>query len=459
MTNPAQRPLLLFAHMVRARIARGSLPTLALICVLIAPVRPMHAQTFTVIHNFTGGLDGGVPQTGLTIDSAGNLYGTTVGGGNIQSDSCFSVGCGVVFKLAHHSSGWLLTPIYTFQGNPDGAAPCSRITIASNGTLYGTTNEGGGTQCSQGGSCLANLHGCGTIFNLAPPSHSSGGALAPWTETVLYRFTGGSDGSYPAGDLAFDSAGNLNGAATSGGTFGGECGTQLGCGTVYQLAQSGTGWVLNVLHSFSALNDGLGPQGGVTLDSAGSVYGTTKFDSNIQGPSCGTVFQLTPSGSGWESTILHWFGRTQGDGCFPIAGLIVDSAGNLYGGTPWVYQGQPAGSGEVYKFASTHNGWDYSVIFDFFDDGHGGLGANLMMDSAGNLYGTTGTQGAYGYGSVFKLTPRGGVWAYTSLHDFTGGVDGGTPRSSLVQDSAGNLYGTAATGGTRNKGVVFEITP
>ena len=276
MTNPAQPTRYFSPDMVRARIAQASLPALTLICVLVACAID-YAQTFTVIHNFTGGLDGGVPQTGLTIDSAGNLYGTTVGGGNIQSDSCYAVGCGVVFKLAHHSSGWLLTPIYTFQGNPDGAAPCSRITIASNGTLYGTTNEGGGTQCSQGGSCLANLHGCGTIFNLAPPSHGSGGALAPWTETVLYRFTGGSDGSYPAGDLAFDSAGNLNGAATSGGTFGGECGTQLGCGTVYQLSQSGTGWVLNVLHSFSAINDGVGPQGGVTLDSAGSVYGTTNL--------------------------------------------------------------------------------------------------------------------------------------------------------------------------------------
>ena len=199
----------------------------------ISSISMSYAQSFTVIHNFTGGPDGGTPLAGLTIDRAGNLYGTTVYGGNNQ-DHCFGIGCGTVFKLARRGSGWVLTPIYTFQGGSDGVEPCSPITIGPNGTLYGTTAEGGQGTCQVGGCGGNRFAGCGTVFNLTPATHASGNALGAWNETVLYRFSGGSDGAYPQGQISFDSGGNLYGTAVSGGTLGGTCGT-LGCGTVYQL--------------------------------------------------------------------------------------------------------------------------------------------------------------------------------------------------------------------------------
>jgi uncharacterized repeat protein (TIGR03803 family) len=435
------------------RPARIQLLTCLIVSFLIVGSTSIgHSQSFTVIHDFTGGPDGGVPLTGLTMDRAGNLYGTTATGGSNQD--C----CGIIFKLVRRGSGWILTPIYTFQGGTDGVGPCSPIAIGPNGTLYGTTAEGGQGTCHVGGCGSSRSDGCGTVFNLQPAAHASGNALAAWNETVLYRFSGGSDGSYPQGEIGFDSAGNLYGTAASGGTQGGSCST-LGCGTVYQLARSGPGWAFNLVHSFSPTNDGIAPQGGVVVDSTGSIYGTTIFGFNAQRIDCGTVFQVSPSGSGWQSNILYWFGQHQGDGCEPIAGLIPDASGNLYGATLWVYEGGPVGSGEVFKLASTGSGWQYSELFAFHDDGFGGPAAPLMMDAAGNLYGTTGGQGDHHRGSVFKLTPSGGVWIYTSLHQFTGGDDGGNPASSLVQDAAGNLYGTASQGGMHGKGVVFEITP
>ncbi|HUK73987.1 MAG TPA: choice-of-anchor tandem repeat GloVer-containing protein [Candidatus Bathyarchaeia archaeon] len=426
-------------------------------CLVLTPAA--QAQAFSVIHNFTNGPDGGAPYTGLTIDRAGNLYGTTAsgGGGGCQN------GCGIVFKLAQRGSGWVLTPLYKFQGE-DGARPCSRITIGSDGTLYGTTSEGGGTQCPAGAGCYPNGNGgCGTVFNLAPPAHASGSILGNWNETVLYRFTGESDGAYPQGDIAFDADGNLDGVTTEGGNFGQDCGTQLGdgCGTVYQLTRSGSGWTENVVHSFQPMNDGAGPVGGVVLDAAGSIYATTAGSSfGDSGISCGgAAIQFTQSGGSWQSNFLHLFGQ-QLDGCEPRGGMIFDPSGNLYGATPWVEEGGPVGSGEVYELSdSPSNGWQYSILFEFPDDGYGGPFSTLIRDSAGNLYGTTYGYGLHRYGEVFKLVPNGASWTYVDLHDFSGGADGGYPYGSLVQDSAGNIYGTAVMGGAYNRGVIFEITP
>ena len=448
-----------------SRLSRRTRPTalaFALVgAVMMVAIPAVQAQTFSVIHNFTNGPDGGTPSTGMTIDRAGNLYGTTAsgGGGGCQD------GCGIVFKLAQRGSGWVLTPLYGFQGDHDGARPCSRITIGSDGTLYGTTSQGGGTQCPAGPGCYPNGNGgCGTVFNLAPPAHASGSVLGTWNETVLYRFTGESDGAYPQGDIAFDANGNLDGVTTEGGTFGQDCGTQLGdgCGTLYQLTRSGSGWTENVLHSFQPTNDGAGPYGGVVLDAAGSIYVTTFGDSFGERPgvSCGgTVIQFTQSGGNWQSTLLHLFGQ-QLDGCEPFGGMIFDPSGNLYGATPAIEEGGPVGSGEVYELSySPSNGWQYSILFEFPNDGYEGPVSTLLMDSAGNLYGTTRSYGLHRYGEVFELARNGGGWTYIDLHDFTGGADGGYPYGSLVQDSAGNVYGTAETGGAYNHGVIFALTP
>ena len=450
------------AHGSASISIRKSTPStfaLALTCAVMSAVPALRAQTFSVIHNFTNVADGGAPMTGMTIDRAGNLYGTTTRGGN-AGGGCQD-GCGVVFKLAHRGSGWILTPLYTFLGNHDGATPCSRLTFGSDGTLYGTTSEGGGTQCQRGEGCSPNVGGCGTVFNLQPSAHATGNALGTWNETVLYRFSGSSDGAAPQGDLAFDANGNLDGVTATGGTLGGLCGTQFGdgCGTVYQLSRSGSGWAENVLYSFQPSNDGADPRGGVTLDAAGSIYGTTVNSTLPLTPDCGTVFQLTQSGGSWQSTILHQFGVQAFDGCQPFGGLIFDSSGNLYGATTRIYEGGIVGSGEVYGLSySAGNGWQCSLLFEFPDDGYGGPESTLIMDSAGNLYGTTAGYGLHRYGEAFELIPNGGSWSYVDLHDFTGGDDGGYPYGSLVQDAEGNIYGTAQAGGTYGHGVVFEIT-
>jgi len=396
--------------------------------VAIAATQAAQAQTYQVIHNFTGAGDGVNPRAGLTKDAAGNLYGTTRDGGKY--------GLGVVFKLAHKSSGWVLTPLYSFAGGNDGANPDAKVIFGPDGSLYGTTAIGGGGGC--GGD------GCGTVFKLTIPATACKSALCGWTETVIYRFMGGSDGQGPAySDLIFDQAGILYGTTRFGGLAGG--------GTVYQLTPSGGGWMENVIHSFAGSPDGYSPNSGVILDGAGNLYGTTYYGGT---DGVGTVYQLTPSGSGWAENIVHDFPGSGEDGVVPACGLIFDPLGNLYGATP---AGGSGGGGTVFELTPSGGNWTFSVLYNF----NAGTGpyASLIMDATGNLYGTTFTVGAYGYGSVFKLTFAGDGWTYTDLYDFTGGNDGASPESTPVFDVAGNLYGTTSGGGAYGSGAVFEITP
>ena len=400
------------------------------------------AQTYAVIHNFAGGLDGAEPSAGLTIDAAGNLYGPTFEG---------DAGTGTIYKIAHHSGGWLLSPLYLFPGGSDGAVPYARVTFGPSGALYGTTGFGGE------GPCQTYYHtGCGTVFSLQPLPHPPATPLTPWNERVLYRFSGSSDGATPySGDIIFDSTGNIYGTAYSGGSL--NCGG--GCGVVYKLTPSGGSWTETVLYTFTGA-DGTHPWAGVTMDRSGNLFGTTVSGGAYN---AGTVFELSPSGSGYVQRVLYSF--TGGsDGGNPYAGLIFDSAGNLYGASA----SNGAGSGgTVFELTPSGGGWNFTTLYGF----NGASGqfapgpvANLIFDSAGSLYGTTHSDGAYHYGTVFKLTHGSGGWSYTSFHDFTGGADGGYPRSNIVFDSHGNMYGTAAYGGTGNCGqpscgVIFEVTP
>src|ERR1035441_9294717 len=208
------------------------------------------------------------PVNGVTIDGSGNVYGTTNIGGS--GTSCYE-GCGGAFKLTHRGSNWVLTPLYDFMGGSDGGNSDARLIIGPDGDLYGTTSQGGGTGC--GGV------GCGTVFKLSPPAHACGRALCPWSETVLYRFNGGSDGNSPRGaDLVFDRAGTLYGTTF----FGGGGGCQDGCGTVYKLTRSG-GWTESIVHTFSQSGDGQGPWAGVIFDQSGSLYGTTRSEERRVG--------------------------------------------------------------------------------------------------------------------------------------------------------------------------------
>lgn len=406
----------------------------------IIATQAVQAQTYTVLYNFTGGQDGALPSAGVTMDAAGNIYGTTFQGGLYDF--------GTVFRLIHKGSAWVFSPLYTFTGGNDGADPDARVVIGPNGSLYGTTAEGGGGNCYSGA-------GCGTVFNLKPPASACKAALCPWAESVLYAFPGGSDGVQPLSDLVFDQAGNLYGTTSLGGMMQANCHNIGGCGLVYKLTPSNGDWTESVIHSFTGGNDGFTPYSGLVFDQAGNLYGTTRHGG---GPGCallgcGTVYQLTPSGSGWTENVIYRF--TGGDdGDDPWGGLILDQSGNLYGTT---VSGGDGGGGTVYELAPSTGGWTLTTLYSF--SGSDGSYASLTMDASGNLYGTTFGDGAYGYGNVFKLTPSNGGWSYTSLHDFTSGSYGYRPRGSVILDANNNIYGTAYEGGIYGYGVVFEITP
>jgi uncharacterized repeat protein (TIGR03803 family) len=391
------------------------------------------AQELTTLYSFAGS-DGANPNAGLIADPVGNLYGTTQLGG--ANPSCSQApGCGTVFQLTPSGT---LTVLHSFAGS-DGDEPFAGLIADAAGNLYGTTWGGGDS-------------GRGTVFQLDPSG----------TLTVLYSFTGGSDGQRPVTGLLADAAGNLYGTAHSGGDG--------GYGTVFQLDPSGT---LTVLYSFTGGSDGRYPDSGLIADAAGNLYGTTREGGDLascNSPNthgCGTVFQLTPPGS---LTVLHRFAGSDGSRPWDWAGLLADAAGNLYGttsaggdrtscaaqfieGCGTVFQLMPSGAPTVlYSFTGGSDGGDPT--------------AGLIADTAGNLYGTTLEGGAtgscnrpYGCGTVFQLTPSG---ALTVLHTFTGS-DGAHPEAGLIADAAGNLYGTTHSGGAGTScvqgcGTVFELT-
>ncbi|MGA2373793.1 MAG: choice-of-anchor tandem repeat GloVer-containing protein [Candidatus Korobacteraceae bacterium] len=407
------------------------------------------AQTFTVLHTFTGGADGYAP-TSVVSDGAGNLYGDAAYGGNYES-SCNYVGtqtgCGVVFKMSHHGSSWIFDPLASFDG-ANGYDPLQGITIAPNGTLYSTTFYGG----PGGPECRSFGPGCGTVVELRPPASFCQSFSCPWTVSDIHQFVGGpSDGQFPElGSLTMDAAGNLYGTTLSGGEY--------GDGMVYEMSPSGNGWTMSVLYNFGFADiDGIGPEGGVVFDKFGNLYGVA-----IQGGAgLGTVYQLSPSSSGWNIHLVHSF-NYETDGANPLGTPVIDSSGNIYGTT---LSYGPNNAGTVWEASpSNGGGWNFSVLYAFAGPGEGSYGG-LLMDSAGNLYGATESGGTNGYGTVFKLSPGNGGWSYTSLHDFSEGSDGSGPLSNLSMDSAGNLYGVTGYGGQIGPsclsgcGVVFEITP
>jgi len=411
----------------RAGTAALALVVMFAATVIAAPAA--QAQTYTVLHNFTGNGDGSEPYAGLSMDRAGNLYGTTVNGGNLTN--CEG-GCGVVFKLARQGLGWILSTIYTFQGGTDGAYPYSGITIGPDGSLYGTTYQGGMLE-----GCVEV--GCGTVYKLTPPATVCKSVSCPWTKTVLHEFTG-ADGDQPDyGNLIFDPAGNLYGTTEAGGAH--------DQGTVYELMPSNGGWTESVLWSFTGGDDGDQPSAGVILDSAGNLYGTTFMGGAYQ---AGNVYELSPSGSGWtETTLLSLDGSYQGDET--IGGVAMDQHGNLYGTTRL---GGSGGGGTAFQLAPSGGGWTFNLMQAF--SGIEGPFDTPILDAAGNVYVTCTWTG--GWGSVFELTPLHGGWNSNLVHSFT--FSGGSvPVSSVLLGANGNIYGTATSGGGDSKGVIFEITP
>ena len=265
-------------------------------------------------------------------------------------------------------------------------------------------------------------------------------ALCPWMETVLYRFRGGNDGGFPSyGGLAFDEAGNLYGTTDEGGLY--------GYGAVFELTPTNGGWTESTIYSFTGGQDGGDPSAGVIFDKEGNLYGAT------QGAGYGTIFELTPSSTGWTETTIYSFANGN-DGRNPASTLISDASGNFYGST--LYGGQNQG-GTVFELTRSGGSWSFQVLYSLVGI-RGPIGV-LAMDAAGNIFGATNEGGIYEFGSAFELSPSNGQWTYTSLHDFTGRNDGGYVVGGVTLDSNGNLYGTASEGGQYNGGVIWQVTP
>jgi uncharacterized repeat protein (TIGR03803 family) len=390
----------------------------------------------TTLYSFSGP-DGSDPLLGLVFDNAGNLYGVTYQGGAYNG--------GTVFELMPGTDGkWNLKTLYSFVGGADGDSPFGPVILDASGNLYGTTKLGG-------------ANGTGTAFELI--RSESGG----WTKKVLHNFGGGGDGQFPSGNLIFDSAGNLYGTTSGGGAYGNS--TEFGGGTAYELAQSGGAWTETVIHSFGSGKDGAVPRGaGLVLDNAGNLYGTTTTGGNclFRGDCTGTVFQLVKRGEIWDETTIHNFDPNLEYGSYPDAGLIFDSAGNLYGTTVRGY------GGEVFELSpQAGGGWTETVLANLYDGLSSGEEpySGLVFDAAGNLYSAAIIgAGPYGNndasGTVFELSPEGGgFWSEFDVYTFNGLIGGNPGIGALVLDASGNLYGAVQNGGAHNNGAIFEYTP
>ena len=402
--------------------------TILLLCSAVTYVVPAAAQNYTIIHNFAAG---DFPNAGVTLNAATNLYG--------------NAGEQTVYRMRKMGANWLFFPLYEFNGL-DGEQPAGRITLGADGTVYGAAQLGGIFDCGN-----QRNEACGLIFHMQPSATTCETFSCYWTETPLYQFdpvNHSGDGWSPNGGLTFDSAGNIYGTAQAGGT--GDS------GTVFVLSPSQGGWTETTIHTFNFFIDGGPPNGNLVIDRGGNLIGTTQAGSHpgCGGEGCGVVFELTPTSSGWVETILHEF--APGVGYYTIGGLISDAAGNLYGTTLiGGTNGGPTGGGTVFELTPSNGSYTFQVLHNFTGaaDQYGPIGL-LAIDSSGNLYGATLDEGAFGLGSVFKLTNNGGQWIYSDLHDFTG--DGENPADGPTVDPSGNLYGTAYPGGN---GVVWEITP
>ena len=436
---------------------------------------PAYTYNYGILYNFCPAInycpDGAYPQAGLILDAANNLYGTTNGGGygGVVNSGIVARPGGTVFKIdssGHESPLYAFSPANYFT---DGLSPVAGVIQDSAGNLYGTTPYGGGG---------SNGPAAGTVFEL----DSAG------VETVLYRFcpTGTcTDGDYPLAGLVQDASGNLYGT-----TAGGGSGTYGAGGTVFQLVP-GNPWTENVLYSFCSLpgcTDGDYPSAGLVQDSFGNLYGTTQEGGEKKGLGAGygggEVFVLCAPGvssadippcaaglTSWTEYVLYSFCANYNctDGRDPVAGLIQDSVGNLYGttqdggvnlypGTVFVLCAPGVASGDIAQCPLNAPSWTEVVLYSFGSSpGDGYLPeAGVIRDSSGNLYGTTEFGGSSTQGNVFQLDSSGNL---TVLHSFCtpNCSDGYNPTAGLVQDSHGNLFGTTEGGGAYTRGTVFEL--
>jgi uncharacterized repeat protein (TIGR03803 family) len=400
---------------------------LSLLAAMVFAVPSSNARTFRILHEFSGAADGATPYAGLTIDSAGNLYGTTEFGGNVDCK------CGTLFKITPAGKFWVL---HRFHGADDAKNPNSPPILDSLGNIYGTTFEGGTSRE-------------GAVYKI-----SAG------TETVLLSFGAnmGSAGFVPVG-VTLDPEGNLYGTTVLGGDPSCQFGSS-GCGVIFKLNPSGEE---TVLHEFTNTPDGGEPFNGVIRDSEGNLYGTTRIGGNTTtcqsfGTGCGVVYKLDVNGN---FQVLKAFNGA--DGKFPSGRLVMGKHGNLYGTT---LNGGSAGFGVVFQLVENSDGsWKYKVLHEFDKNPAAGPTGTLLLDQFGTLWGTTGgvVDGAsvISTPTVFKMLHHtNGTWEFKVVHQFIG-EPALIPTGDLAVDTAGRIYGSTAScsAAAGCQGTVFRIVP
>ncbi len=422
--NPSEAVL---ATSSRHRKRRRSLHLVGGFVALVAfvlGVDSVKASTTEVLYSFAGNDDGEYIDTDVAIDAAGNLYGTSVLGGES--------GGGTVWQLSPVGGGWVHTVLYSFTGGADGGEPYKGVTLDAAGNLYGTAVTGGSGSCEGG---------CGVTYKLTKSGTT-------WTQSVIHAFTGGADGSGPGARVAVDGRGNVYGMTPTGGAN--------GLGTIYSLHPKANGaWAFRVIHTFTGGSDGSSGSAGKLLIRGGHVYGAATSGGTY---SSGAVFELTPTRTGeWDfKTIYSFLGAP--DGVFPYGALLFDADGNLYGTT---YYGGANGLGAAYKLSPNVTGeWTETVLYSFKTgrDGNSSI-SNLVSDAAGNLYGTT-SEGGLGSGTIFKLSPsQSGTWTESIPHRFADSPDGAFPYAGMVGDGAGVFFGATVHGGADGEGAIYRFTP
>ena len=392
------------------------LSAIHLVSVLLVLTHAAYTQAFLVLHTFEGS-DGSSPGA-LVKDSGGNLYGTAAAGG---INNCSTFGCGTVFKLSPSQSGFSFAILYQFKSEADGWNPAAPLTIASGGTFYGATTDGG----LEGGG--------GTVFRLSPICADPGCKQRFWAKNTLYRFAQ-CNGAGTNGGLVLDKSGNIYGTTVA------SCSRR---GQVYKLSPAQglqNNWTETTVHAFAgAPGDGEWILDTLLIDSSGSLYGAS-FSGGSYG--VGTIYRLNQQGNSWKEDLLYQFSGL--DFIHPVNSLISDSSGSLYGVTYGDQQPSIA-----FKLTRVGGSWEFDLLYTFLPGQAQMLTSGLVMDPAGNLYGV-GEGGANGYGAVYKLTSTPNGWSYSTLHDFTNGSDGSSPAGPLVLDANGNLYGSSSAGSDLN---------
>lgn len=322
--------------------------------------------------------------------------------------------------------------IYSFAGGQDGEYTDTDVVMDGAGNLYGTSVQGG-------------AHASGTVWRLSPNGNS-------WTHTVLYSFTGGSDGGEPYKGVTLDAQGNLYGTAVTGG--GGGC--EGGCGVAYKLTNNGGTWTQTVIHQFTGGEDGAGPGARLTVGDDGDLYGMAPTGGVF---GAGTIYKIHPAHGDWKFSVIHAF--TGGnDGCGGSAGAMVLRGGSLFG---TVTSCGLDGQGLVYQLTpKTKAKWKFDILYSFKDEPDGGFPyGGLLFDAQGNIFGTTYYAGQNDAGAVYELSPKDkGAWKERLLYSFQdNGIDGNSSIGNLVADSAGNLYGTTSAGGIAGLGTIFALKP